>query len=97
MKHTISPIFKDFTKEYAVVALLFKSNSTATKTFFDNWDPTIAPGQSLTNFNLTKAMDDSEFSKHIEYYYYQGSLTTPPCTESVNWYVIKHIFSITPA
>ena len=29
-------------------------------------------------------------------YHYQGSLTTPPYTESVNWYVIKRIFEASP-
>ena len=30
------------------------------------------------------------------YYHYKGSLTTPPYTESVRWYVSKHIFEASP-
>ncbi|MGR3292757.1 MAG: carbonic anhydrase family protein [Candidatus Scalindua sp.] len=29
-------------------------------------------------------------------YYYKGSLTTPPYSESVNWYIDKHIYEASP-
>jgi len=32
-----------------------------------------------------------------DYYYYKGSLTTPPFTESVRWYVSKHVFEASAA
>jgi carbonic anhydrase len=31
------------------------------------------------------------------YYHYKGSLTTPPYTESVRWYIAKHIFEASVA
>src|SRR5690606_14581318 len=37
---------------------------------------------------------DKEFNN---FYYYKGSLTTPPYSESVNWYVLKHIIEASPA
>lgn len=36
-----------------------------------------------------------EISGH--YYYYRGSLTTPPYTESVRWHITKHIFEASAA
>jgi carbonic anhydrase len=31
-----------------------------------------------------------------EYYYYKGSLTTPPYTESVNWFILREIIEASP-
>lgn len=37
-----------------------------------------------------------EVDQTLHYYFYQGSLTTPPYTETVNWLVSKKIFEASP-
>ncbi|NER13214.1 carbonic anhydrase family protein [Leptobacterium flavescens] len=52
----------------------------------------VIPGQILVGDLFSERPEDVLDS----YYHYMGSLTTPPYTESVRWYVSKHIFEASP-
>ncbi len=48
-----------------------------------------------TGTNLARSVDPSDMSltdilpTHIRHYSYSGSLTTPPCTEGVQWVILE--------
>ncbi len=92
---------QDETTEYLVLAFHVKmgGESKFLANFIDNI-PKDEGGVIEVDLN---ALTDSEMSNAANllkelnsYYYYKGSLTTPPYTESVNWYVMKRIFEASP-
>ncbi|CAG9334169.1 unnamed protein product [Blepharisma stoltei] len=70
---TGSPIF--------VIGVLFQLNDKSN----DFLEKVIDSYSIYTNIDLSEAFDGEE--DLINFYYYQGSLTTPPCTEGINWFV----------
>ena len=77
---------------YAVFAVMVKEgNNSAPFNFLESYLP-LEKGQTKpvnTSFDLTKNLP-----KDKAYYSYVGSLTTPPCTEGVNWFVFKEPITI---
>ncbi|MDN3723559.1 carbonic anhydrase family protein [Aequorivita sp. SDUM287046] len=82
-------------KEYVVLAIMVEEGKES-KTF--DFIETYLPVQA----GETKTIGQPHsFSKYIlgnfEHYYYKGSLTTPPCTEGVNWFIFTEPLSISAA
>lgn len=72
--------------EAAVVAVLFKigDENPALKKIFADLPHRKAQEKLSHNFN-----PDTLLPENKGYYTYGGSLTTPPCSEGVTWYILK--------
>ncbi len=92
---------KSATPQYLVVGVLFKEGKE-NKFLADFLDaiPKEENASGKLDVGTVKLADlFGDVSKEIEghHYYYRGSLTTPPYTESVRWYITKHIFEASAA
>jgi carbonic anhydrase len=81
-------VHKNARGELAVVAVLFRAGKTNEflKPVFDNFPAkgateAVVAGKTV---NVGKLLPE-----HHGYYTFDGSLTTPPCTENVRWIVLK--------
>ena len=70
----------------AVVAVVFKlgKENPTLKAMFDNMPDKEGKTFALKSFNPAELIPTDP-----TYFFYMGSLTEPPCTEDVKWYVMK--------
>jgi carbonic anhydrase len=78
--------------QYTVIAVMAKEGiSSIPFEFLESFLP-LKPGENkIVDFPFD--MNDN-LPENKEYYFYIGSLTTPPCTEGVNWYIFKEPITV---
>lgn len=82
---------------YLVVGLMFKEGKE--NPFLNKFFNIIPDSTGAVSHVPNKFINISELlaqAKHLHYYHYDGSLTTPPFTETVTWMVVKHVFEASP-
>lgn len=81
-------VHKDDAGKLAVVAVLFKTGreNAALKAVFDNMPVGAGPEHQVAGVQFNPA---DLLPANLGYYHFMGSLTTPPCSEGVAWYVLK--------
>lgn len=81
-------VHKDEAGKLAVVAVLFKQGraNPALEPVLENMPVAAGPEHAVAGIQLNAA--DLLPAQH-GYYHFEGSLTTPPCSEGVQWYVLK--------
>lgn len=89
-------VHKDEAGKLAVVAVLFKQGheNATLKTIFANMPIAAGPEHIVEGASVNVA--DLLPARH-GYYHYMGSLTTPPCSEEVSWYVLKQPVELSAA
>jgi len=81
----------------AVVGVMLESGSKANETYEHICNRLPAyPGDQITNTQITFSPYDL-LPENKSYFNYSGSLTTPPCSEGVRWFVLTDPISLSSA
>ncbi|CAO1316391.1 unnamed protein product [Diamesa serratosioi] len=83
-----------------VIAVLIEigtNSANTTKPFMKYLQKVLRGGTEYVETENLFTIQDVIQSKYFNYFSYHGSLTTPPCSESVTWIVAKNPLTITPA
>ena len=98
--HIVSATENSVSPHYLVIAILFKmgEESKFINEFLNSipdhdHTKTDTKAGSIKFSDLLSLSPSGELGHH---YHYKGSLTTPPYTETVNWFVLKQIFEASP-
>lgn len=59
------------------------------KVLYDNMPTGDQQSNSISGVQLSDFLPNS-----LDYYHYEGSLTTPPCSELVQWFVVRELFYV---
>ena len=98
--HIVSATENSTSPHYLVIAILFKMGEESKFiNEFLNSIPDHDHTKTDTKVGSIKFSDLLSLSPSGElghHYHYKGSLTTPPYTETVNWFVLKQIFEASP-
>jgi carbonic anhydrase len=89
-------VHKDAEGHLAVVAVLLTKGDAnpLVQTLWDHLPKQIGQEQEVAKVQVNAA---DLLPKQTGYYAFEGSLTTPPCTEGVRWMVLSQPEQISPA
>ncbi len=76
-----------------VVGVLLTENAGKANATTREWS--VLDANQYASGNTVRFNPDEVIPKENEYYLYSGSLTTPPCSENVQWVVYKQPLSLT--